>query len=625
MPDVEKVRVSPDGRTLAWIGNDSGKRAVLVHDLGQRRDLRPIYADDKYRLRDLAWADESTLLITISFTVTLDATSHTPSWEEFRRILVHDIRDQKSSILHLDDNREAFVTSAELLRIHTGRPGIVTIASEKLYQSPECPRIGTFSRSAVPPGCFDPAVFDVNWRTGQEETIAIGPVSVRKWIVDPSGRPVGRVEWWRRMLRMEISVLRDGAWQRLYRGENYFDLQPAAVSADGTALVAIGPLNRDKSVAWSLPLDGRDMQLLFESDADIESVIQDQYTGAPVGFRLGGLEQRVHWVDPDHQRVQSALERAFPGQRVVLESRSADFKVVVAGVQRDAGPVDYYVIDRARGTADLIGESYPALVGAILGKRRGMYFEGRDGLRVPAYFTLPAGSESGAHPLVVLLHDGISGRDTVDFDWRAQFLATRGYAVLQPQFRGSSGFGSRLQRAGKEQWAGAVLDDVIDGVQHLIDQKVADGSRICIIGEGYGGYVALANATRSAQLFSCVASINGISDLREMYRYFIDNFFDDSMNVAEFWERVGNPFAQELDGRSPRNLAGNMLAPALLLYATDDPVIPPTQSREMARALQKHERKYASAEIPQSDHSLTSRRAREVVLTELEEFLSDHL
>src|SRR6185312_7286448 len=161
---------------------------------------------------------------------------------------------------------------------------------------------------------------------------------------------------------------------------------------------------------------------------------------------------------------------------------------------------------------------FPALANATLGEVRMLTYKARDGADVPAYLTLPPGSNGKNLPLVLFLHGGPESRDDYVFDWFAQFLASRGYAVLQPQFRGSTGFGDAWRKAGYRQWGLRMQDDVTDGVKALVEQGVADAKRVCIVGASYGGYAALAGAAFTPNLYKCVVSMSGPGDLAEFLK-----------------------------------------------------------------------------------------------------------
>jgi dipeptidyl aminopeptidase/acylaminoacyl peptidase len=167
-----------------------------------------------------------------------------------------------------------------------------------------------------------------------------------------------------------------------------------------------------------------------------------------------------------------------------------------------------------------VGQQYPQLAEVPLGTVEEINYAARDGYAVPAYLTLPAGMEAKKLPLVVLPHGGPRARDSGrDFDWWSQFMASRGYAVLQPQFRGSTGFGQKHELAGYRQWGKLMQNDVTDGVRKLIADGTVDAERVCIVGASYGGYAALAGAAFTPELYRCSVSVAGVSDLVEMLRW----------------------------------------------------------------------------------------------------------
>ena len=224
---------------------------------------------------------------------------------------------------------------------------------------------------------------------------------------------------------------------------------------------------------------------------------------------------------------------------------------------------------------------------------------------------------------MVLPHSGPEERDNREFNWLVQFLAARGYGVLQPQFRGSSGFGGAFRRAGYRQWGGLMQDDVSDGVRYLVDQGIADPLRVGIVGNGrYGGYAALAGAALTPELYACAVSINGASDLPEMLGYMRahDGYFK-----AWLAERIGDGADPQLLQRSPAHLAARVRAPVLLIHANQDTVVPPSQSESMAAALKKAGGHGTLVALPDEDHELSSGRTRVQVLTELDRFLSANL
>lgn len=227
--------------------------------------------------------------------------------------------------------------------------------------------------------------------------------------------------------------------------------------------------------------------------------------------------------------------------------------------------------------------------------------------------------------MVVLPHGGPEASDTPYFDWLAQFLAMRGYAVLQPEFRGSTGFGVAFRRAGRGQWGGLMQDDVTDGVKAMIRQGVADPHRICIVGGSYGGYAALAGAAFTPKLYACVVSINGVSDLPAMLGYEKGQHGTESDAVA-YWEGdIGSQFDSKVIDHSPVNSAADVEAPVLLLHAINDTVVPIAQSEEMAKALAALGKPVTFIKLDGEDHWLSNAPTRLEVLEDTDHFLRQHL
>jgi dipeptidyl aminopeptidase/acylaminoacyl peptidase len=265
------------------------------------------------------------------------------------------------------------------------------------------------------------------------------------------------------------------------------------------------------------------------------------------------------------------------------------------------------------------------LNGVALGPVREFHYPARDLYALLAYLTLPAGASERSLPVVVLPHGGPESRDDPGFDWMTQFLSSRGYAVFQPQFRGSSGFGAAHADAGRKQWGLRMQDDVTDGVKALIDQGIADPRRICIAGISYGGYAALAGATFTPELYACAVSIGGVSDLPNMLGWVQKDLGKESNSLAYWRDHIGGTTDPQVVAKSPARFATAIRAPILLIHGTDDTTVPIDQARGMARALTAAGKKFELIELEGDDHYLSSSATRVRALRELERFLAIHL
>jgi dipeptidyl aminopeptidase/acylaminoacyl peptidase len=423
-----------------------------------------------------------------------------------------------------------------------------------------------------------------------------------------------------------VLVRGDGGWREIYRQTGEGWLQLAGLTSDKSAVIAVGPLGQSRNKLWALPFDKSAPKILLEDPArDVENTIADPYTWNPVGAQLGGSLSEIRWLDPKLEKQHQALTRAFPNQEARIISRSEDGKRVIVRTRGLSIPSKYYLVDFATGTAEIVGEQYPALSEAALGQVRAISYKARDGREIPAYLTMPPAAGAEKLPLIVLPHGGPESRDDPTFDWLAQFLATRGYAVLQPQYRGSTGFGLDHQTAGYKQWGAAMQDDLTDGVKTMVAEGVADPARVCIVGASYGGYAALAGAAFTPDLYKCAASVNGVSDLPGLLGYVADHNGKDSDRYQYLLDTLGHASDEKVIERSPARVAGNVRAPVLLVHAVDDTVVPLSQSEKMAKALEKAGKPASLVKLPGEDHWLSRSDTRIRVLKELETFLASNL
>jgi dienelactone hydrolase len=618
--------MSPDGQRLAWIGDFGGKRVVSIYDLATTKYLRHIEPGEGQTLRYLVWSDNNTVIVSVSVSETMNSSSVARKKYEFYRDIAFDTNGGPGRVLLMGDAERRFVSGAINVRMYTTRPETVFMSAWDVTSPASCMALGSLSvNSELRFQCWHNSLFEVSTRTGAGKMIDFGTPFSDWWVVDLQGQLVARADWISETPELRIFARSGDGWKPIYKSKSRTSLNPENMSADSSAVVVIGPRDGDRVGAWRIPFNGGGISPVLELDEDVESIIEDRFSGAPAGFKLGGLEQRVHWLDPKYDQIQKSLERTFFNRRVDIRDRSEDFKRVLVGVEGPAHPPAYYVIDLGKGMADMVGEAYPELAGFKLGLRQSIRYKARDGLSIPAYLTLPPDREPKRLPLVVLVHDGPSGRDAMEFTWLTQFIASRGYAVLQPQYRGSTGFGSEFRSAGRGQWGGMIQDDITDGVKSLVEQQLADESRICIVGYGYGGFAALAGATSTPERYACSASLNGVSEITYMLGY-IRGLYGNEPDVVTSWkEQVGDPNDASFTKLSPAESVQKIRAPILLIHAVDDSRVPISQSERFASILRKQGKDYELIKLPGEDHWLSTSESRLLVLKALEEFLAVHL
>jgi dienelactone hydrolase len=625
LPEMAMVCLTPDGQKVAWANDPGGKPVIVIFDLTTGKDLRRMSIGD-YTIRNLDWADDRTLLITISTTRRLLESTVAERKYEYVRVLAIDADGGPVRSLLLGDPEKQAVTGARLVRLHTGNPRTILMSSHDFDQNAFREQIGTRVAAGRKERGWLYSLFEVNTQTGEGRKVETGSAFTEDWIIDAEGRPAARSEWVPETREFTILVKQGRGWEKIYekRGEQEFQLQ--AMSADGLAILATGSRGSDREKLWRIPVDGSAVELAYEDpEHDVMYTIDDRFTGTPAGYQIGGLEPTIVWIDPKLAALHKAVARAFPKLQTEIFDRSQDYKRVLVRTEHAANPPIYYLVDMNRGTADIVGEAYPSLIDAELGTMEATTYKARDGIQIPFYVTTPPGRSPGKLPLVVLPHGGPQSRDESGFDWLAQFLATRGYVVLQPQFRGSVGFSADLSRTGDRQWGRGMQDDITDGVRHLIDSGMADPKRVCIVGGSYGGYAALAGAAFTPELYACSISINGISDMPNMLGYLRRQYGDESDAVRHWKDTVGNPSDEDVARFSPARSIETIRAPILLIYGTDDTVVPPDQSRNFARLMREHGRPIQLIELPGEDHWLSTSESRLKVLQAVETFLATYL
>jgi dipeptidyl aminopeptidase/acylaminoacyl peptidase len=336
---------------------------------------------------------------------------------------------------------------------------------------------------------------------------------------------------------------------------------------------------------------------------------------------------RAHWFDSELGDMEAALQQAFGDRLALLTSwdrARSKFIVFVEGV--DAG-AEYYLFNSTTNQADSLGVAYPELAPfGALARREPMSYPARDGVSIPAYLTTPPNA-SGPLPLIVMPHGGPEVRDVGGYDWMAHLFASRGYLVLQPNFRGSIGYGLEFRNAGRGEWGGLMQDDVTDGVQHLIDAGLADPERVCIVGWSYGGYSALSGAVKTPDLYACVVAIAPVADLPDQIRYAKDRYGTRNW-VVSYWTNVIGDVREDnaqLVAASPARQAESVRAPVLLVHGAEDTVVPIDQSEEMRSALRRADRDVELLRLSGDDHELYRPATRLEAMQAVVAFLEEHL
>jgi len=312
----------------------------------------------------------------------------------------------------------------------------------------------------------------------------------------------------------------------------------------------------------------------------------------PVTRCLAGFSNHDDWFtydyfDPLMKKLAEAVPQALPpGYRFAIYETAEDPRQMIIYGESDDDAGTYFFADFSTGDTNLLANNYADLPEGWITQKQAIDYKAVDGLNIHAYLTLPPGKPAKNLPLIVLPHGGPAARDTIGFDWQTQALASRGYAVLQPNYRGSTGYGATFQRAGDGEWGRKMQSDLSDGIAHLARQGIVDPKRVAIFGASYGGYAALAGATLDVPgTYRCAVDVAGVSDLHA----FLDFVQDESgtsyqSETVTYWKELFGD-ASHYNDISPARQAAKAYCPILIIHGTDDTVVPIDQSRRMESAL----------------------------------------
>jgi dipeptidyl aminopeptidase/acylaminoacyl peptidase len=594
LPALEEVTLSPSGARMAMIVDDErGRRLVIAALPGGLLAEFPV---SKTKIRGIRWAGEDHLLVTSS--ETHDFGSEFGFKHEIDQVLVVDLAHGKAFFV--------FATGP-VANMAQGQFGVAQVGGRWFAYFGGTPT-GRDDMAMT----YEPNLYKVDLDTGEPEKVADGSGSNGGWIVGPDGKVLANAQF-------QTDIGRWSLYGGTGRGKALYETDDLAFGG-----VLVGPGRAPGSFIYET-MDGNDVVHYRESkgaDAGedlfagqpVKGVLRDPATRLAIGASLEGDDPGLTFFDPMAQKRMDSVRKPFAGRRVEIKSYSADFHRVVVFTTGPGDSGTYWLIDGAK--ASQIGFAYPDVADADVGVVKMVTYKAADGLELHGVLTLPPGRDPRTLPLVVLPHGGPwDTRDYTDFNWEAQAFAARGFAVFQPNFRGSGGYGAKFEAAAYGEWGRKMQTDVSDGVADLARQGIIDPKRVCIVGGSYGGYVALAGVTVQHGIYRCASSWGGVSNPQGMLRRSAQDGAGNAQTryLKAFMGAKDAINDSRLNEVSPLALAARADAPILLIYGKDDTVVPIQQSKDMAKALKAAGKPYQVLELPE-DHWLSTSGARTAML-----------
>jgi dipeptidyl aminopeptidase/acylaminoacyl peptidase len=626
-PALADAELSPSGRYLAAISGAAGRRDYLVVIDLQAKTAKLVAGYNDVDIQQFTWVNDERLV----FNVTDHAVA--PGAQDGAAGLYAVNRDG-SKLRQLANRRDAFISEG-ISRIERKiLPWHTYLMDQRGGQDSDSIYVESYEWENYSFELRYVNLLKLNTVTGASQVVP-RPARVTDWTLDQKGEP--------RLARSSekgvttVYYLDPGssAWRVLATYPTYNlgkgAFTPLGFGADGTLYVTSN--------------NGHDIASVYTVNLATGALSAEPVVTAP-GYdfhgylvrsseKLLGVELRtdadgIVWFDKAMQEAQKKLDAALPGSVNLMSFASgshAEWALVKSF--SDVRPPSYSLFNLKSGEIDKVGDAYPGIDPKRMGRQQPVRYKARDGREIPALLTMPANGAKNA-PLVVLVHGGPYVRGTTwGWDPETQFLASRGYAVLEPEYRGSTGYGTAHFRAGWKQWGLAMQDDIADGARWAVAQGFADPKRICIAGASYGGYATLMGLVNDPDLYKCGIDWAGVTDINLMY----DGHWSFLSDLSDQWKQYGMPDlvgdqvkdAAQLKATSPIQQAARIKAPLLLAYGGNDRRVPLYHGRKFLDAVKPHNPQVEWIEYQDEGHGWRLARNRIDFWSRVEKFLDKNI
>ena len=595
-PDRVSPQLSPDGSRLSWLAPRDGVLNVWVQTVGgngvDEEESRVVTDDTDRGIRSYTWAYDGRHLLYVQDT----------GGDENWHVFATDVIDGGTRDLTPFDGIQAQIIEAD-----EDHPDVILLGinrdNEQLHDVYTCDlATGGLTKTAENPGF-------IGW-------IADADLQVRG---AAAPTPDGGIA-----VMVRDSVEAD--WRPLLVAgqEDALTTSPVSFDRDGHRMLCISSLGANTGRLVWIDIASGDTTVVAEDPRyDVTGLSVDPDTKAPRGVAF--QRDRLRWealddsVRVDYQR----LDDHDPGDWSLV-SRDVDDTTWLIAYTHDDGPVAYWSYERASGGFTFLFHHQPALAAHDLAPMEPFAFDARDGLRIEGYVTWPVGVERTSLPAVVNVHGGPWARDTWGFNPEAQWFANRGYACIQVDYRGSTGYGKDHVNAGDREWGAKMHTDLLDAIDHLVGAGGIDPARVAIYGGSYGGYAALVGATFTPDRFCCAVDIVGPSNIKTLIES-IPPYW--APMIAQFHTRVGNPETDEefLWARSPLSKVDRISIPLLIAQGANDPRVKQAESEQIVAAMVERDIPHEYVLYPDEGHGFAKPENRLDFYARAEAFLAEHL
>ena len=604
-PEFENVSLSPDGKRMAVIARHKNRANLGIVDLESHK-MTWITNLEQLDVYQYQWIGSDRVFVQVVDNLD-DATGN--------------IYLRGSFAINTDGSGMREIGGFRVLRESVEKPGnVIVLGAGRTQRFPEVYRLDT--------------------RNGQRELLTFdNPGEVVSWVADRKDEVRVAVARDRNTVKIYYRDHQKAPWTKIEEFDSrQYTIEPLAFDYDNRTLYVRSNKERSKAALFRYDLEKKSLgELVSESEGNLFDVGGLRFDGARqklVGIATGSNFNRsmsgMKWIDPDWDRTQKMVDEALPHRVNELSWGSKTPNRVLVSSWSDTYPGGYFLLDTNTNKMERIAERRGWIDAENMSPMQIVNYKARDGLSIPALLTLPksAGAKPKNLPLVVDIHGGphASG-DHWGFNEDAQFLASRGYAVLQPNFRGSTGYGKSFLDAGFRQWGLAMQDDITDGVAWAVKQGYADPKRVCLMGASYGGYAALYGLIKEQGMFRCGIAAVAVTDLELLFNVsWSDTFHSDDVQ-AEMRERIGDPKidVEKLRKVSPLYQADKISAPVLLAFGSDDVRVPVIHGQKFKSALDEYHKPYEWVVYTAEGHGFNKRENRIDYYKRIEAFLDKNM
>jgi len=612
-PKLSSVRFSPDGKLFGALQEFEGRMNVIVGDL-DKGTLSRITTFSTYDVGGFSWISNSRLVLSLY--------DSKKGLAEQRGGGLFALNADGSAPKELSPTREACQArnqvcrqTAFVSRIAGSEDEVIASANERDFRTDDLYRLNT--------------------KSGRKTLLTTeNPGRVSEWFLDQNNVPRAAVSEDGATLT-EIFWYRDSAttpWRKIsVRQGHAARVKPAGFDADGSLMV-FSNLQSDKFGLYAFdPVAGKPTELLAQHplvDLDTATLVTRLSDHRILGISIDADKPEMVWFDETYAKLQKLMDASLPPGNINRITPLADGKVAIfAGGDRDPG--QYYLYDPKVKRLEEVLRPLDWIKPQQMAGTQVVRYKARDGLEIPGYLTLPQGRPPTKLPLVALIHGGPWARDEWGYSPDVQFLANRGYAVFQPNYRGSTGFGAKHYVSSFRQLGQTMQDDITDGVRYLIDQGIVDKDRMCINGGSYGGYATMMALVKEPDLFKCGIDEAGVVDLIWWQELGYTDFNLSNPDAAEAFLKValGDVKADRamLEKYSPRLHADQIKAPVLIVHAVRDQRVPIAHAEGMRDALKAAGKTYEWVVYPDEAHGFVKMENRIDRYNKIEAFLQKYI